>query len=723
MKHIFLLVALTFIGHLFGQNELTVERIWKSPEFYAKGVDGFASLPDGEHFTKMVNEGGSLVLKKYSFKDFNGAGTTLVNFSDIKVDGKQLEIDDASLNKEGTLLLLMTKTNPIYRHSYATVYYVYDIAAKKTTLLYSTDAPQTLATFSPDGKKIGFVSANNLYVKELASGKITQLTNDGKTNAIINGTTDWVYEEEFAITQGFAWSPDSKYVAFMRFDESNVREFDMAMYGGLYPEEYRFKYPKAGEDNSKVSMHIIPAEGGKAASVNLGTYEYIPRFQWSPVANELIVLTMNRHQSELKYHLVSNPVAPSDKVFYQENSKTYIDIDNNLTVLADGKSLLRTSEKDGYNHIYQLQFDGTQRAVTSGSWDVIELYGINEKKGLVYYASAEGGAINRSLYVISLDGKKKTALSPLEGTHNAQFSEGFNYFIRNTSTANTVPTYTLCDAKGKELLVLENNDDLRKKLESMKLSPKEFIQVPGADGTMLNAWIIKPANFDPNKKYPVYFNVYCGPGSNTVQNEYEGANYMYHQLLAQKGYIVFSVDPRGTMYRGEAFKKSTYLQLGKLETEDVIAAAKHLQTWAYVDAQRIGIQGWSYGGFMTALAMTKGADVFKMGISVAPVTNWRYYDNIYTERFMRTPQENASGYDDNSPVNHVAKLKGKLLLIHGSADDNVHYQNSMELITALVKANKQFDLFIYPNKNHGIYGGNTRNHLFTMMLNYTLENL
>lgn len=722
MRHIFLVVALFITAAAVAQQDLTVERIWKSWEFGEKGVDGFTSLSDGEHFTKIVEEDGKQVLRKYSFKDFKGKGEALVNLSDIQFEGKNLEIADVSMNKAGTMLMVMTDWKSIYRHSYSTVYYTYDIASKTTKLLYSKETPQTLATLSPDGKKIGFVADNNLFVKELASGKITQLTTDGKLNAVINGTTDWVYEEEFAITQGFLWSPDSKFLAFMHFDESSVKEFNMAMYGGLYPNDYKFKYPKAGEDNSKVTMNIVAAEGGAIMPVGLGSYEYIPRFQWSPVANELIVLTMNRHQSELKYHLVTNPVAPTDKVFYQENSTTYIDIDNNLMVLKDGKSLLRTSEKDGWNQLYQLNFDGTQRRITNGNWDVIQVYGINEKKGMIYYASSENGAMNKTLYSVTLDGKTKKLLTPAAGTHDAEFSEGFSYFIRTSSTANTVHTYTLCDQTGKELQVLEDNKELQAKLDGMKLSKKEFLEVPGVEGN-LNAWIMKPADFDPNKKYPVYFTVYCGPGSNTVSNDFEGSSYMYHQLLTQKGYIVFSVDPRGTMFRGEAFKKSTYLQLGKLETEDLIAVAKYMQTQSYVDPSRIGIQGWSYGGFMTALAMTKGADVFKTGISVAPVTNWRYYDNIYTERFMQTPQENASGYDDNSPVNHAAKLKGKLLLVHGSADDNVHYQNSMEFVTALVKANKQFDLFIYPNKNHGIYGGNTRNHLFTMMLNYTIENL
>lgn len=723
MKFSYFLVACCFacFSSFFAQ-DLTVERIWKSGEFYGKGVDGFDGMEDGVHFTKFVEENGTFYLKQYSFADFKGKSTNLVNFSDVQFNGKQLDIDNGELSPDKKKLLVKVGTKPIYRHSYSTTYYVFDIEKKTTSLLFSADQPQTLGTFSPDSKSVAFVSGNDLYVKELATDKTVRITSDGKQNAIINGTTDWVYEEEFAITQGFLWSPDSKYLAYMRFDESQVKEFDMAIYGKLYPEEYRFKYPKAGEDNSKVTMHMVSASGQGEKEIQLGAYEYIPRFQWSPVKDELIVLTMNRHQSELKYHLVSMPENPSDKVIYTETSPTYIEIDNNLLLLSDGNSLLRTSEKDGYNHLYQLNFDGTQRQITSGNWDVIELYGINEKKKLIFYASAENGAINKTLYSVQLDGKNKKLISKAEGNHSAEFAPGFNYFVRTSSTANTVNTYTLCDYNGKELNVLENNADLQQKLDGMKLAKKEFFMIPGAAGD-LNAWIMKPANFDPSKKYPVYFNIYGGPGANTVQNDFEGINYMWHQLLTQKGYIVVSVDPRGTMYRGEAFKKSTYLQLGKLETEDIIAAAKWMQQQNYVDPARIGIQGWSFGGFMTALCMTKGADVFKTGISVAPVTNWRNYDNIYTERFMQTPQENTAGYDDNSPVNHVSKLKGHLLLIHGTADDNVHFQNSMEFITALVAANKQFDFFAYPNKNHGIYGGNTRNHLFTMILNYTMENL
>lgn len=701
--------------------ELTVESIWKSGQFYPKRIEGFTALSDGQSFTKIVEEDGKLLLKKYKFKDYSGAGTLLINLSDIQFEGKKLEFDDAKLSKSGKWLLIQTNTQSIYRHSYSATYYICNTQTKETVKIHDQDAPQTLGTFSPDEAKLGYVSANNLFVYDISSKTRKQITFDGKQNSIINGTTDWVYEEEFAITQGFEWSPDSKYLAFMRFDETNVKQFQMALYGQLYPDQYTFKYPKAGEDNSKVTFHIANTETASVKPVNLGEYEYLPRFQWSPIKNEVFVSTLNRHQSHVKYHLVSNPEAPADRVFFEEKSDTYLDADN-VILLKDGNAMLRTSEKDGYNHIYHLTFTGTLSPVTSGNWDVMDLYGIDEKKGTVFYSSSENGAMNKTLYSIHWKGADKKILSAATGYHDAEFALGFNYFIRTSSTANTLPVYSLCDRTGKELQLLESNKDLQKKLDGMRLSPKEFMQVAGADGK-LNAWMIKPANFDPNKKYPVYFNVYCGPGSNMVTNDWDGPNYMYHQLLAQKGYIVFCVDTRGTQFQGAKFKKSTYLQLGKLETEDLIAVAKNLQKESYVDPARIGIMGWSYGGFMASLAITKGADVFKMGIAVAPVTNWRNYDNIYTERFMRTPQENAAGYDDNSPVNHADKLKGKFLLIHGAADDNVHYQNSMEFITALVKANKQFELFIYPNKNHGIYGGNTRNHLYTMMLDYTIKNL
>ena len=446
--------------------------------------------------------------------------------------------------------------------------------------------------------------------------------------------------------------------------------------------------------------------------------------RWTKDDNKLVFIVMNRHQNELSYVSSTFNADGSAKgeVFYSDKSDTYLEIDNNLLFLADGSGFLRTSEKSGFKHIYFVDFTGKERQITSGEWDVVSLKGINEEKGIIYFISAEEGAIYKSLFSIRLDGTKKTKLSTKLGNNDAEFSEGMKYYMNYYSNANEPTTITLNNASGKELKVLMDNSKLKNTLSSLGLSKKEFIQIKGVQHE-LNAFIIKPKNFDPSKKYPVYFDIYNGPGHNTVADAWGGNNFMYHQLLAQKGYIVISVDTRGTMFRGTKFKNSTYLQLGKLETEDMIAVAKQVGTWEFVDAQRIGVMGWSYGGYMSSLCMTKGADYFKMGIAVAPVTNWRWYDNIYTERFMRTPQENASGYDDNSPINHVDKLKGKYLLVHGSGDDNVHVQNSMEMSEALVKKNKDFEMFIYTNKNHGIYGGKTREHLFNKLLNFTLTNL
>ncbi len=724
MKNKIFILAL-ILGASFSVNsqDLTVEKIWKTKEFASASVNGFKSMKDGEHFTKISGKENDLAITKHLFSDYNGTGEIILKIADLKINEKTIELDDYEFNDDESKLLFTTQTTAIYRRSYTAVHYLYDLRTKKLQVLDELHQPQTLAEYSPDGSKVSYIHKNNIYVKDLTTGKVKQLTEDGKLNKVINGTTDWVYEEEFAITKGYAWSPDSKYIAYLRFNEKKVKEFTMTYYKDLYPDLYSFKYPKAGEDNSVVTAKIVAANGGKATVLSLGDYEYIPRLNWSKTENNLILQTLNRHQNKLKYHLVSvvNKKITA-KVFYEENSKTYIDVDDNLLILKDGKTILRTSESDGFNHIYKLSFDGTSTQITKGTWDVIEFLGINEESQTIYYASCEKGTVNKGLYKISISGDSKMAISEETGTNSAEFSVGMKYFIKTFSNANTPPVYSLCNENGKELFVLENNEKLINTLKKYNFAQKEFIQIQGAEKS-LNAWIIKPTNFDPTKKYPVFMTVYGGPGHNNVLDSYGGADFLYHQLLAKKGYIVVSIDPRGTMYRGADFKKSTYLQLGKLETEDFIASAKELGKLSYVDPSRIGIQGWSYGGFMTSLCMTKGADVFKTGIAVAPVTNWKYYDNIYTERFMRTPLENPNGYADNSPINFVKELKGKYLLIHGSGDDNVHYQNTMEMINALVKEDKQFDLFIYPNKNHGIYGGNTRNHLYNMMFNFTLENL
>ena len=671
-------------------------------------------MSDGVSYS--VRESDNSIIKR-SFERKNKGELIFKPSGNFSYDGYEFNADESKI-------LFLTDVKNIYRYSYSANYYLFDRATEKIQPLDEKRQPQTLAEYSPDGNQVSYIYENNIYVKNLKTGIVTQLTSDGEKNAIINGTTDWVYEEEFAFIKAYDWSPDSKYIAYLKFDERQVKEFSMTFYNELYPESYDFKYPKAGEKNSKVSVYIADIESGKKQEIFIGQYEYIPRMEWSPSNNQLILQSMNRHQSSLKYHLVDlkgDIWGPS--VIFEEKSETYVDVDDNLVFLKDGNSLLRTSEIDGNKHIYKLSFDGTHTQVTSGNWDVIDFLGLDTKSNTIYYSSCEPHATQKSVYGIQVNGKNKKELTISKGYNDAEFLKGMKYFIHTYSNANTPPVISLKNAKGKLIETLEDNSRLAKLLSSSyTLSPKTFSTIE-TDNAILNTWMILPHDFDSTKKYPVYFNVYGGPGHNEVLDSWDGSDYMYHQLLAQQGYIVFCVDPRGTMYRGAEFKKSTYLELGKLETEDILNCAKVLGEYSWIDKERMGIMGWSYGGFMSSLAITKGADLFKMAIAVAPVTSWRYYDNIYTERFMRTPQENAKGYDDNSPINHVRKLKGNYLLIHGAADDNVHYQNTMEMVNAMVAADKQFDLFIYPNKNHGIYGGNTRNHLFQMMFDYILENL
>lgn len=720
MKIFFFTGVFILLIHSVYCQELTIDKIWKKFEFSSKGVDGFKSMKDGTHYTKPAKNSSIL---KYELISSSDEGTIIVDSKDLVYDSNPLNYDDYEFNSDETKILFLTETQSVYRRSFTAKYFLYDIATKKLEALDEEHQPQTLAEYSPNGKMVSYIFGNDIFIKNLQTGKVTKLTTDGKRNKIINGTTDWVYEEEFSITKAYAWSPDSKLIAFLRFDEKEVKKYSLETYGNLYPEQYEYKYPKAGEDNSKVSAHFINVLTGKISTIALGEFEYIPRLNWAANSNKLILQTMNRHQNNLKYHLVDfSKGKHSCQLIFEENSDTYIDVDDNLLILKDGQTILRTSEIDGYKHIYKLGFDGKTTQITKGAWDVIDFLGIDETSNTIYYSAAESAAIQKSIYAIQLDGTNKRELSKEKGYNNAEFLSGMKFYIHTYSNANSPAKISLCKNDGSVVRVLEENLKLKDVLKNYNLSQKEFFKI-NANGILLNAWMIKPPNFDENKKYPVYFNVYGGPGHNEVLDSWDGSDYMYHQLLAQKGYIVFSVDPRGTMHQGSKFKKSTYLELGKYEIEDIINSAKELIKRPYVDATRIGIMGWSYGGFMSALAITKGADIFKMAIAVAPVTNWRYYDNIYTERFMRTPKENEAGYDGNSPINFVDQIKGKFFLIHGSADDNVHYQNSMEMINAMVKANKQFDLFIYPDRNHGIYGGNTRNHLFTMMLDYILKNL
>ncbi|HEU4788129.1 MAG TPA: S9 family peptidase [Flavobacterium sp.] len=709
---------------VFGQQKITVDEIYTGA-FRAKGMDELQSMKNTNQYTVLNSDRAtrSMQIDLYDFATLKKVSNLIdtKNFKEL-ADG----IDSYTFDDSEKEILIACHSNKIFRHSFTADYFLYDIATKTLTKLFDFKVQEP--TFSPDGTKIAYAKENNLYVYDVASKKSTAVTTDGKKNAVINGITDWVYEEEFAFVRAFDWSKDSKKLAYIRFDESAVPEFSMSIFQkSLYPTIETFKYPKAGEKNSLVSLHLYNIDSKALINVDLGKYNdfYIPRIEWTNDANVLSAKIVNRHQDNLDLLFVDGSTGAS-KVVLNETEKGYIDfIDtDNLTFLKDN-SFIWTSEKDGFNHIYLYDKTGKlKNQVTKGNWEVTSYYGFDEKTKTIFYQSTENGSINRDVYRIGLDGKNKVRLSKNTGTNAATFSPNFQFFIDTFSSASQATTYTLNESKtGKEIQVIENNQALATKLGGYNLPSKEFFVLKTAKGNELNAWMIKPKDFDASKKYPVFMYQYSGPGSQQVNNEWNSADDYWFMMLAQQGYIVACVDGRGTGFKGADFKKVTQLQLGKYEVEDQIDAAKVIGSYPYVDASRIGIFGWSYGGFMASNCIFQGADVFKMAIAVAPVTNWRFYDSIYTERYMQTPQENASGYDNNSPINHVDKLKGKFLLIHGSGDDNVHVQNSMQMMEALIQSNKQFDSQIYPDKSHGISGGKTRIQLFTKMTNFIKENL
>ncbi len=731
MKHVIIILIALAAGFISKAQEtektdITVANLFQTYSFYPKSVYGLASMNDGLHYSALI---GDSIIAKYSYKTGDKVAelVSVNNFNNEPIKG----ISNYKFNNDESKIIFYINRERIYRKSFNAEYYVWDINNKKL-FKASNNGPQRLATLSPDGKKTAFIRNNNIFITELASGNETQITDDGVWNKIINGAPDWVYEEEFEYNQAFNWSPDGKYLAYCKFDESDVSMFNMTVFKGLspeknknalYPENQAFKYPKAGEDNSIVTVHSYNIETKKTILVNVGTEtdQYIPRLKWAP-NGKLVLYRLNRLQNKLEF-IYANAETGVSKVFYTENNERYIDESyfDNLTFINNGKQFIYTSERDGYMHIYLYNANGTLiNQVTKGNWDITEYLGYNTENELIYYQSAQPTPMQRNIYAIKVNGTQTKKLSTLTGTNSATFSNGFKYFINYYSNVSTPTLVTLHNYNGNQIRILEDNATLKTKLDSVNFSAKEFFTFKTDDGIQLNGWMVKPVDFDTKKQYPVLMTQYSGPNSQQVTDNFRIG---WEQVLAAEGYIVACVDGRGTGARGEDFRKMTYLELGKYETIDQIATAKYLGNLNYIDASRIGIWGWSYGGFMTLNCMTQGADYFKAGIAVAPVTNWRYYDNIYTERFMRTPQENADGYDDNSPINHVDKLKGKLLIICGSADDNVHMQNTLEISEAFVQANKQFEMFVYTNRNHSIYGGNTRYHLYTKMLNFIKENL
>ena len=716
-----LLLLLTSSISVVGQQKLTLEEIWGGA-FRTKGMDELNAMKNTNQYTVLNFDRNSKTtqIDLFDYGTLNKVATLI----DTKDFAALTSIDSYTFDQAEKKILIATNTESIFRRSFTANYFVYDIASKKLSKF--TDKAIQEPTFSSDGTKVAYAFENNLYVFDLLLNKEFQITSDGKKNSIINGITDWVYEEEFAFVRAFDWNADGTKIAFIRFDETDVPEFSMDMYNqGLYPTQTVFKYPKAGEKNATVSLHIYDVTTGKTQKIDLSTYSdfYIARLKWTSDKNVLSAQVINRHQDNLDVIFVDGN-SGTKKVILNEKDKAYVDVTDNLTFLKDN-SFIWTSEKDGFNHIYYYDKTGKlKNQVTKGNWDVTAYYGFDEKNKTIYYQSVENGSINRDVYSISIDGKAKKRLSLKTGTNNATFSPNFQYFINTYSSATSAPYYSLNDSKtSQEIKKIQSNEAVEEKLAKYNVASKEFSTITTEKGHVLNTWMIKPKDFDPNKKYPVFMFQYSGPGSQQVDNAWNGTDDYWFMMLAQKGYIVACVDGRGTGFKGAEFKKCTQKELGKYEVEDQIDAAKVFGKYTFVDKSRIGIFGWSFGGFMAANCVFQGADVFKSAIAVAPVTSWRYYDSIYTERYMQTPQENASGYDNNSPISHVNKLKGNFLLIHGTADDNVHVQNTMKMVEALVQANKQFDWAIYPDKNHGIYGGKTRLQLYTKMTNFILEKL
>lgn len=726
MKRIILTLSIFCVlsSSIFAQvKQITLEDIWKKGVFYPAYVPGFASMPNGDFYT-VKNE---YAIEKYSFKTGDKVGEILKNESVQTASKGTLTLKNFrtyQFDNSETKILLGANIESIYRRSTKGYYYVYDLNNQKLHTISSKEKV-SYATFSPDGSKVAFVRDYNLFYYDLATEKEIQITTDGLQNHILNGFADWVYEEELDMSVSFWWSPDGSKIAYLRFDESAVKEFSMTIWGNLYPEEYKYKYPKAGEDNSVVTVNIYDLKTTQNIDVVVDPNPdcYYPRLYWLPNANELMILKLNRLQNELTFYRYNCTTKQADVVFVDKND-AWLDVTHDYYFLEDNKSMILTSTQDGFNHIYKVNFDGTLQQLTKGNYEVTEIASIDMKSGTIYYTSNETSPINQDLYMIDFKGKKKKMLTQGNGWNDVDFTTNSKYYLKNFSASNVPNIYSICDNSGKELYVLEDNSAFKDVIKSYGFVLKEHFAFRTEENVELYGWMIKPASFDSSKKYPVLMYVYGGPGSQEVNNSYfRGNDHAWYQMLAQKGYIVVCVDGRGTAGRGDAFKKCIYKQMGKLEAIDQIATAKYLKSLPFVDENRVGIWGWSFGGYLSSLAMFKGNGTFKMAMAVAPVTNWRYYDNIYTERFLQKPQDNPSGYDDNSPCFFADQLEGSYLLVHGTADDNVHFQNAIDLITQLNRAEKQYEQYFYPNKNHFIYGGNTRFHLYTKLTNFILENL
>ncbi len=718
---LFALLSLSFVQ---AQKSFTLEDIINKGTFRARSVYGLRSMNSGESYTVLKH---GIRIEKFSYA--TGESEEIIfDLAEAGID-KIKSIDSYQFSSNERKVLIASNRKNIYRHSYSAEFYVYD-RDKKTLEALSTGRQQ-LADFSPSGDQICFFRDNNLFIKDLQKMKEVQITFDGKYNHIINGAPDWVYEEEFSFSQAYQWSPDGKRIAFMRFDESKVKQFNMTVFKGtnpektenaLYPENYTFKYPKAGEDNSIVSVHVYDLQSKATQTMDIGEEidQYIPRMQWTQDPKVLSIVRMNRHQNHYEL-LLADAENGKSKLLYEEKNDAWIDINDDLSFLKDGKHFIFTSEKSGFNHIYLYDLQGNPvRQITNGNWEVTRFLGYDQASELFYYQAAAVSPLQREIYAVDIKGKKTILLSADKGSNTANFSKGFKYYINYFSSNEQATLVTLHNAKGKLIRTLEANKDLQKTMQDYQLPKREFFSFTSSEGVELNAWMMKPVDFDSSKEYPALLTFYGGPGSQEVLDRY---SFDWSDYLAQEGFVVVCVDNRGTGGRGEKFKKCTYMQIQNLEAIDLIETGKYMAKQPFIAADKIGVYGWSFGGQMSSLCMFRGADVFAAGIAVAPVTTYRYYDSIYSERYLRTPQENAKGYDEYAPIHFADQLKGKFLLVHGTSDDNVHMHNTLELAEELVQHNKKFQMHLYTNRNHGIYGGNTRLHLYGMMTDFFKENL
>ena len=722
MRRIMLSALMMLVGmaSLAGE-KLTLEEI-TSGVFRQDYMQAVRPMADGETYSQISDDGKQVVT--YSFR--TGKQVSVL-FDAATARGAQIgSVDNYIMSPDGKRMLIQTQTESIYRHSFTAVFYIYDIRNNKLVPL-SDGGPQQTPVFSPDGNQIAFVRQNNIYlVKLLYDNAESQVTKDGKWNEVINGIPDWVYEEEFSTNSSMVFSADSKQIVWIRYDESAVKQYSMQLFKGLaperkefaeYPGDYTYKYPVPGQVNSKVSVlsYDIQSHQTRKIDLPLDADGYIPRIKATSDPTKIAIFTMNRHQDVLRIYM-ANPLSTVCQLAIEDKVDKYIKEDVLADVKITDKHILLPSERDGYNHLYLYNLNGQlQRQIVKENYVVTSVYGYDEQTGDTYFAANPNGPTDQQVMVAHANGKTEL-LSAKAGVNRAVFSQNFKYFINIWSDVDHPTQYTLCQNNGKTLLTMIDNQQLVQKLAGYDLGKKEFFTFKTSEGVELNGWMVKPKDFNPSKKYPVIMYQYGGPGNQQVLNQWgigmSGNGAILEQYLAQQGYVCVCVDNRGTGGRGAAFEKCTYLRLGELEARDQVETAIWLGQQSYVDKERIGIWGWSYGGWNTLMSMSEGRPVFKAGVAIAPPTCWRYYDSIYTERYMRTPKENQKGYDEVNPIHRAAQLHGELLICHGLADDNVHYQNTAEYVEALVQADKDFRQLVYTNRNHGISGGNSRNHLF-----------